>query len=229
MPVKGHWIACNIWVLVAFLIVGCSTYQPMVSDRGITFDSERLELTRAYLRDRYGLNPQHGQIRPQMIVLHWTAIPTLEESYEAFYPSRLPQSRGDITSAGALNVSAHYLIDRDGHIYNLMPDTLMARHVIGLNHCALGIENVGGTPETPLTRAQLQANIWLVRELSRKFPIRYLIGHSEYTLFENHPLWKERDSAYRTKKTDPGRDFMKKVRKAVRDLSFEPLPSKTDS
>jgi N-acetylmuramoyl-L-alanine amidase len=162
-------------------------------------------------------------------VLHWTAIPTLEGSYEAFYPARLPQSRGDITSAGALNVSAHYLIGRDGHIYNLMPDTLMARHVIGLNHCAIGIENVGGTPETPLTREQLQANIWLVRELSRKYPIRYLIGHSEYTRFEGHPLWKERDSGYRTEKTDPGPDFMKKVRKAVRDLSFEPIPIDTDS
>ena len=29
--------------------------------------------------------------------------------------------------------SAQFLVDRDGTIYSLMPETFMARHVIGLN------------------------------------------------------------------------------------------------
>ena len=183
-----------------------------------------MELTRAYLESRYGLHQEDARIRPQMVVLHWTAIPTLEGSFQAFYPTRLPAARGDISSGGALNVSAHYLVDRDGTIYQLMPDTLMARHTIGLNHCAIGVENVGGTPETPLTTEQLKANAWLVRNLAGRYPIRYLIGHYEYTAFEGHPLWLEQDSAYRTEKTDPGPGFMKKIRHSLRDLPLQPAP-----
>ena len=206
---------------------GCAAYTPTVADRPIRFDAERVELTSTYLRDRYGIAQEGIAIRPQMIVLHWTAIPELEKSFEAFYPSTLPDTRPDITKAGALNVSAHYLIDRSGTVFRLMPDTVMARHVIGLNHTAIGIENVGGTSETPLTKAQLKANIWLVRQLATQYPIRYLIGHYEYTDFEGHPLWLEKDSGYRTEKTDPGRDFMRQVRRQVRDLGLETSPKTT--
>ncbi|WP_445382192.1 N-acetylmuramoyl-L-alanine amidase [Robiginitalea sp. IMCC43444] len=216
-------------LLFLLLLAGysCKSYAPLMVERPIEFNEERLELTRAYLSDRYGIVQQDAKITPRMIVVHWTAIPTLQASFDAFKAPRLPGSRGDITAAGALNVSAHYLIDRNGTIYDLMPDTLMARHVIGLNHCAIGIENVGGTPGTPLTKEQLKANEWLIRELSGKYPIRFLIGHYEYTRFEGHPLWKERDSAYRTEKTDPGTDFMQKLRSALRDLNLEAAPAKT--
>jgi N-acetyl-anhydromuramyl-L-alanine amidase AmpD len=105
-----------------------------------------------------------------------------------------------------------------------MPDTIMARHTIGLNHCAIGIENVGGTPQTTLTEAQFESNKWLVRQLADKYPIEYLIGHYEYTAFEGHPLWLEKDAAYRTEKTDPGPAFMRKIRRSLRDLDFKPIP-----
>ena len=212
-----------ITVLLA-LPFGCRTGGPALVQRPIVWDQNRLELTEAYLEARYGLHSENARIEPRMIVLHWTAIPTLEGSFEAFYPANLPDSRGDIATGGALNVSAHYLVDRDGTIYQLMPDTLMARHTIGLNHCAIGIENVGGTDNTPLTPAQLKADSWLVRQLAARFPIRYLIGHYEYTQFEGTPLWLEKDSAYRTEKTDPGRDFMKKIRRSLRDLNLQSAP-----
>lgn len=149
-----------------------------------------------------------------MIVVHWTEVPTLEGSFMTFKPSRL-KGRPDIKEAGSLNVSAHYLVDRDGTVYRLMPDTLMARHVIGLNHCSIGIENVGGTEDTPLTAAQLRSNVRLIRYLIRKYEIEFLIGHYEYTRFERHPLWMESDSGYRTEKVDPGEEFMKEIRKRV--------------
>lgn len=202
----------------------CGASSPTVVQRPITWDQDRLQLTESYLASRYGLTAKSARIEPRMVVLHWTAIPTLEQSYEAFFPSKLPNSRGDIATAGDLNVSAHYLVDRNGTIYQLMPDTLMARHTIGLNHCAIGIENVGGTGDTPLTAEQLKANAWLVRRLALKYPIRYLVGHYEYTAFEGHPLWLEKDSAYRTEKTDPGRGFMKRIRRSLRDLKLQPAP-----
>ncbi|MEZ4810943.1 MAG: peptidoglycan recognition family protein [Allomuricauda sp.] len=211
--------------LLLLVATSCSVPKNLV-EIPIIFDEQRIELTKEYLSQRYGLEQETPEIVPRMIVLHWTAIPTLKKSFEAFNRSTLPNWRPDIESVSGLNVSAHFLVDRDGTIYQLMPETTMARHTIGLNHCAIGIENVGGTPETPLTRKQLKANIFLVDYLASKYNIEYLIGHQEYTLFEGHPLWLEVDDGYRTTKTDPGMDFMEKVRKATKKFNFKPVPSK---
>jgi N-acetyl-anhydromuramyl-L-alanine amidase AmpD len=184
-------------------------------------------MTIDYLADRYGLTANSPTIVPRMIVLHWTVLPTLEATFDAFEKSILPTWRPELEHASALNVSSHFLVDRDGKIYRLLPETTMARHVIGLNHCAIGIENVGGTSALPLTEAQLKSNIWLVKYLARKYDIDYLIGHYEYTNFEGHPLWLEKDANYRTEKTDPGEDFMTKVRNASKNLKFKPVPQKS--
>lgn len=209
--------------LVILVFVSCGQ-SPDIIDRPITFDDQRKELTLQYLRDRYGLEQDEPTITPKMIVLHWTVIPTFEESFAFFEGPILANSRGDINSAGQLNVSSQFMVDRDGTIYRLMPETVMARHVIGLNHCAIGIENVGGTEDLPLTEAQLASNIALVRYLAASYDIDYLIGHYEYTRFEDHPLWLEKDDGYRTEKTDPGRGFMKNVRAATQDLNFKSIP-----
>lgn len=161
-----------------------------------------------------------------MIVLHWTVIPTFKESFETFDLPTLKGSRPDLNSAGNLNVSSQFMVDRDGTIYRLLPETTMARHVIGLNHCAIGVENIGGTGDLPLTEAQLKSNIWLVKYLADTYDIDYVIGHYEYTLFEGHELWLEKDDGYRTEKTDPGADFMRKVRLATKTLNFKPIPIK---
>jgi len=146
------------------------------------------------------------------VVVHWTAIPTLRATWDAFAPETLDGGRPDIAQAGRVNVSSQFLVDRDGTIYQLLPETVIARHVIGLNRAAIGIENVGG-PEAPLTDAQLRANAALVTHLAKKYPtIRYLIGHLEYTAWEGSTLWEERDPGYRTEKTDPGVDFLARLR-----------------
>lgn len=191
----------------------------------IIFNEERENLTLEYLSERYGLEQEKPTIDPRMVVLHWTVIPTLEKSFQAFKNPSLPNWRPEIATASGLNVSAHFLVDQDGTIYQLMPETVMARHVIGLNHCAIGVENVGGTKDTKLTPAQLKSNIWLVRYLKSKYDIDYVIGHYEYTLFEGTDLWLEKNDNYRTVKTDPGEKFMKKVRRATKSLNLKPLPT----
>ncbi len=214
-------------VLILALLQSCSASRKIV-DKPIVFNEERNQLTIQYLKDRYGLEQDSPNIVPKMIVLHWTAIPTFEGSYDAFYNEKIPSWREVVSMASGLNVSSHFLVDQDGTIYSLMPETIMGRHVIGLNHCAIGVENVGGTKDTPLTKAQLKSNIWLVKYLAKKYNIEYVIGHHEYTLFENHELWLEKDEDYRTKKTDPGDAFMAKVRKATNNFEFKPLPVKTN-
>ena len=217
-------LRCFYTILVTTLFLSCAG-SSVIIDKPINFNSEREELSLQYLQEQYGLAEASPAIVPRMIVLHYTVIPTMQGTYATFYPPYLPDTRPDISNAGNLNVSAHFLVDRDGTIYRLMPETLMARHVIGLNHCAIGIENVGGTEKLPLTGDQVRANVWLIQYLAGKYDIEYVIGHSEYTLFEGHELWLEKDEGYRTLKNDPGEAFMRKVRRRLKNLNFKPLPS----
>ncbi len=193
-----------------------------IVDRPVPFPQERIDLSRTYIKDHYGLDVQNIRIVPKIIVLHWTAIATFDGSYRAFVQPTLAGSRPDLVGAGALNIGIQFLVDRDGTVYRLQPETWFARHVIGLNYNAIGVENVGGTHGADLTSAQLQANIKLVRYLATKYPtIQYLIGHHEYRDFEGHPLWLERDTGYRTGKIDPGDAFMSAVRSADADLHLK--------
>ena len=212
------------FITVLYVMLSCSSDK--IIDMPIVFDEERTELTLEYLQEHYDLRQKEPTITPQMVVVHWTVIPTMEESFEAFKEAKLPNKRPDIVKASALNVSSQFLVDRDGTIYRLMPENFMARHVIGLNHCAIGIENVGGTGELPLTPEQLESNIWIINYLKDKYDILYLIGHYEYTLFEGHELWLEKDDGYRTEKNDPGEQFMEDIRSAVRGLDLKDNPTK---
>jgi beta-N-acetylhexosaminidase len=202
--------------------------QPLqIIDKPIDFGKKRIEMTKAYIKAHYGKNVKTIEITPKIIVLHWTAEMDFDKSFNRLRPEVLLSDRKDILKASALNVSAHFLIARDGTIYRLMPSNWMARHVIGLNYTSIGIENVGGrgNKKDDLTSEQLQSNIALVAYLKGKYPsIEYLIGHHEYRRMESTPLWLEKDKGYRTIKKDPGDRFMKKVRKAVDFLELNTPP-----
>ncbi len=214
-----------LFLIIFLSLASCNTLK--IIDKPITFDEERSNLTLEYLEQHYNLQQNDPTISPKMVVVHWTVIPTLEKSFEAFDPSKLPEWRPDVANASALNVSAQFLIDQDGTIYQLLPETTMARHVIGLNHCAIGIENVGGTGDKQLTKKQLKSNIKLIRHLKKKYPdIEYVIGHFEYTYFEGHELWLEKDDGYRTEKTDPGVDFINAIRKKTSENNWKSIPQK---
>lgn len=196
-----------------------SCYEPQViHQKPIKFDKERVALTRDYQLTHYGIASKSIEIEPKMIVLHWTCIASFDVTFRVFDSPALPQSsprRSEIP--GDLNVSSHYLVDRDGSIYQLMPERWMARHVIGLNHYAIGIENIGGVDgRDDLTDEQVRANAFLVCYLKNKYSgIKHVIGHNEYLEYKNTPLWLEKDPAYQTDKTDPGPSFVKKVKQLI--------------
>lgn len=207
-------------MLLALVIAGCAhgagREQPKIMDRPV-FGEQRLALTRDYCRVHYGLEEWRLE-SPRMIVVHYTAFPTLEQSLEFFRPALL--SRQDIRSGGAVNVSAHFLVDRDGAIYRLAPEEVICRHVIGFNHVALGIENVGDS-ELALTGAQLESDAALIADLVARHPsIRYLVGHHEYQdpTLPHFELHRELDPSYRpTVKSDPGERFMTRLRELLQD------------
>lgn len=200
---------------------GSITWAPLsgVIPRPLPWPRERAALALEYARIHYGEGAD-TVVRPRIIVLHWSEVPTFKGLYDTFAPSTLAGARPDLAAAGAVNVSSQFGVDRDGKVYQFLPETLLARHVIGLNRVAIGVENVGGA-ELPLTAAQVRANAKLVRRLVAKYPsIRYLIGHFEYGAFRGTALWEERDSTYFTNKVDPGPEFMAAVRAEVADLGL---------
>jgi N-acetylmuramoyl-L-alanine amidase len=219
---SNPWWQAALAAAAAFAIAGCAS-SPRIHDRPIPFGEDRRDATLDYMETHYGTRPSDISIVPRIVVLHWTAIPTFQASLAAFAPEELPGTRADLGGAGQVNVSIQFLVDRDGSIHRLMPETWMARHVIGLNASAIGVENVGGDDGADdLTDEQIEANARLVRYLARNYPtIDYLIGHMEYREFEGHPLWRELDPTYRTDKIDPGERFMNAVRAAVADLGLK--------
>jgi hypothetical protein len=207
-----------------FILTGQVCGQKLkIVEKPIIWDSTRRALSLEYLKERHGILQTEPIIQPKMVVCHWTAISTFEKSFLAFNSPLLPIARPELKNASQLNVSAHYLVDRDGTIYHLLPDTLLARHVIGLNYCAIGIENVGDGTNNPLTEAQFLANYLLIKRLQKEYKIEYLIGHHEYTRFKGSSIWKETDPNYQTIKSDPSDEFMNRLRAKFKKLKKDPM------
>ncbi|UCF36005.1 MAG: N-acetylmuramoyl-L-alanine amidase [Acidobacteriota bacterium] len=200
----------------------------------LEIDQRRIDLTREYLRihqpETLATLPAVDSVEgisfvPQMVVVHFTDIPTLEETLEYFRPVEIEAGRPTIKANGLLNVGVQFIIDPEGRIYRSYPETVIARHTIGLNHVAIGIENVGTgdlgdrSSLSPLTNAQVWANVQLIAYLAARHPsIRYVIAHSEYRDVEapEHPahrLFLEKFQDYRTEKIDPGERFMAELRR----------------
>ena len=190
---------------------------PVIFDRPVRLTEYRQQLMREYALQHYG--EAFTEIVPQAVVVHWTESTDADGVHRFFYK----ETRKD----GTLNVCSQFLVDRDGTIFRLTPETMLDRHAIGYNWCAIGIENVGGVKSREdLTPAQLQANVMLIRYLQEKYPtIRYVWGHYQQTVAKASGLYRENVSGYFHEKVDPGPKFMKGLQKRLKDtglLFFKP-------
>lgn len=186
-----------------------------VKARPLPHAAERGALMQDYLREHLPAGVKAEPEAPRVVVLHWTAGPTAESCFQTFAPARL-SGRPELQRGGAVNVGAHFIVDRDGTVIQLQPTTTPARHAIGLNHLSIGVENVGDGARWPLTEAQVAANVRLIAELRAVHPsISHLIGHHEALSMKGSPLYAEADPKYTNQKADPGDAFMAKVRAGV--------------
>ncbi|MBA3462089.1 MAG: N-acetylmuramoyl-L-alanine amidase [Deltaproteobacteria bacterium] len=195
---------------------------PSVSivDAPMKWSAERERLTLDYRRQHSDANASDLTIEPTVIVLHYTGGGSAKGTRSYFDNPTIEAERKALARAGKVNVSSHFVVDRDGTIYQLQPMTRFARHCIGLNHVAVGIENVGDEAKFPLTDAQVIANEALVRWIATRHRITHLLGHHEVMSFRGNPLYVERDASYTNSKPDPGKAFMAKVRARVEDLAL---------
>jgi hypothetical protein len=75
-------------------------------------------------------------------------------------------------------VSAHYVIDRNGDIYQMVSDSDRANHCMGANESSIGIEHVG-TETDSLAAPQAAASAALIRWLVEQYhiPRTNIFGH----------------------------------------------------
>ena len=195
-----------------------------IYDKPIVFDDLRTKLTQDYIVQHYRTPGRGTSLIPSMIAVNWTDTPDLDAAYEKYRPSVLPGSTAAGTPEGTVNYSVHYLVDRDGTIFSLMNNVVIARHLDGLDQHALGIAAVGDAAVPP-TSAQSQSTAQLIRFLTKKFgSIEYLIGASEYQSFVGTPLWEEKDPAAKPPDPGPGTAFLADLRSRLADLKLRSAP-----
>lgn len=188
------------------LLSSSARAEEIFTDKFILWTTHRDELIEEYTLKHYG--KIYREIIPQAVVVHWTAFGTLESVWKYFYAEEMPDDEG------RLNVASQFIVDRDGTIWRLMPETNFARHAIGYNHCAIGIENVGGyNGQEDLTEEQLAANVRLIKYLHEKYPtIKYVFGHYQQDAARASGLHIELVPDYYAAKPDPGPKFMRGLR-----------------
>ena len=164
--------------------------KPHIVWKPIPFGPARVAEMRAYAQRHYGI--RSAVLRPRAIVEHVTATSTFAAAYETF--------RADVPDAELHELPgtcAHFVVDRDGTIYQLVRLNLMCRHTVGLNWAAIGIEHVGLSDAQVLAdaaqmRASLALTLWLMARY--RIGLANVIGHNESL---TSPLHRERYAPWR--------------------------------
>lgn len=168
--------------------------KPRVIWKPVTFTDKRKRQTAAYCKRHYGKSAY--RLKPRVIILHYTAGPksaTWRTTWNYFAANTPDVEYHELP--GAL---AHFIITRDGRIFQLLGTAFRGRHCVGLNHVSIGIEFVqpagsGGhwASQQILDRPkQVRAGLRLVRWLQDKYGITTanVWGHA---MANGHPLFKD--------------------------------------
>ena len=178
-------------ILAALLIALAVPAKPAVVQKPIPFGPTRRAETAAYAARHYGLNTWR-LTNPHVIVEHYTAGTTFSSAWNTF-----ARDSPDAELHQLPGTCAHFVIDQDGTIYQLVPLTTMCRHTVGLNWTAIGIEHVGTSDAQIMSRprqlaASLRLTLWLMHRYGISLP--NVIGHSESL---TSPYHRERYAPWR--------------------------------
>jgi N-acetylmuramoyl-L-alanine amidase len=162
---------------------------PAIVQKPIPFPAKRKQEMAAYARRHYGIDSYRLR-DPKVIVEHYTVTSTFQQTFNTFAPDNADSELKELPGT-----CAHYVIDRDGTIYQLVPRSIMCRHTVGLNYTAIGIEHVGSSDAQILGNAkQMAASLRLTRWLRCRYRIGVdnVIGHAESL---SSPYHRERIAA----------------------------------
>jgi murein peptide amidase A len=150
--------------------------KPRIDWDPIPYGRDRVRQMRRYARRHYGVDS--AKLNPvRQIVQHVTAGGTYRSTWNTF-----AANAPDVEYGERPGVCAHFVVDVDGSIHQLVRRDRMCRHVVGLNHVTLGIEHVARTDAEFWARPrQVRASLALTRWLMERHAIarRDVIGHNE--------------------------------------------------
>ena len=150
--------------------------RPSIHQWPIPYGPARRHQMAAYSLRHYG-EDTYVLSHPKVIVEHYTETTTAQAAFNTFAPD-VPDSEFHELP----NTCAHFLVEPDGRIDQLVPLDIRCRHTVGLNWTAIGIENVGMSDRQILDNpAQLRASLRLTRWLRCTYAISLsnVIGHNE--------------------------------------------------
>lgn len=150
--------------------------RPRIVWKPIVFGAKRKAEMAAYALRHYGIDTWR-LTSPHVIVEHYTASEAFSSTYNYFAGDTPDVELGELPG-----VCAHFVIDKDGTIYQLVPVTIMCRHTVGLNYTAIGIEHVGTSDQEILSNprqlaSSLALTVWLMQQ--EHIQLRNVIGHNE--------------------------------------------------
>ena len=181
-PVKVVAVAQRILLLAALALLcapaaaWAAVAKPTIVQKPIPFPQKRKNETAAYAQRHYGIDSYRLK-NPRVIVEHVTVTSTFSAVFNTFAPDK-----PDVELHELPGLCSHFVIDRDGTIYQLVPLGIMCRHTVGLNYTAFGIEHVGMSDGDVLSnKRQMEASLRLTRWLRCRYSIGVgnVIGHSE--------------------------------------------------
>jgi len=150
--------------------------RPAIHQWPIPFGAARKREMAAYSKRHYG-RASYRLVHPKVIVVHISVASTAQADFNTF-ASDAP----DVELHEKPNVCAHFVVNGQGRIYQLVSLSLRCRHTVGLNDTAIGVEHTGFSDGDLLgDRRQLRASLRLTRYLRCRFhiPLRNVIGHAE--------------------------------------------------
>jgi N-acetylmuramoyl-L-alanine amidase len=165
--------------------------KPPIHKMLIPYPKKRKREMAAYSKHHYGQYKWRLN-NPKLIVEHYAEAGSISSIFNTFAPDR-----PDVEFHQLPGVCAHFAVSATGAIYKFVPISIRCRHVVGLNHVAVGIEHVGFSDQDILGRpAQLNASLQLTRWLRCRLalPVDHVIGHNESL---SSPLYKELDPRFR--------------------------------
>jgi beta-N-acetylhexosaminidase len=177
--------------MIVAALVTALLMRPHIVWKPIPFGAQRRAETAAYAERHYGVHTWR-LVHPHVIVEHYTANDSFSATWNTFASDapdpELNERPGDC---------AHFVVDRDGRIYQLVPLTVICRHTVGLNWTSIGIEHVGTSDASILDNPrQLAASLRLTLWLANRFGISLpnVIGHAESL---TSPYHRERYAPWR--------------------------------
>lgn len=206
---SNHFIVMNfrpcLYILfTATIFSSCKTHKPVtVVNNSIKVYKSQIDslLDIAKIQDTVALADSAGNRipsefvstvnfnlrKPNYVIIHHTAQDSVKQTLNTFTLVRT-------------QVSAHYVVSRDGKVYHMLNDYLRSWHagvskwgsVTDMNSCSIGIELDNNGLE-PFNEAQVKSLVLLLARLKKAYniPTANFIGHSDIA-----PQRKTDPSAY---------------------------------